>query len=165
MSMVYLLIGGNRGDRIGYLRKAVIEINRKIGNIIRSSSVYETEPYGFKDNCLFLNQCLLAETDLLPLDILKKSKEIESSMGRIRKSGGYESRTIDIDILFYDDIILHETELIIPHPEFHKRNFALIPMSEINPLFVHPLFGKTILNLLQESHDTKKVVKYSETLF
>ena len=72
-------------------------------------------------------------------------------MGRIRKSVKYESRTIDIDILFYDDLIINEIGLIIPHPEFHKRNFALIPMSEINPGFVHPVFGKTVRNLLKES--------------
>ena len=75
MSDVYLLIGGNRGDRIDYLRKAVNKIKQDIGNVIRSSSVYETEPYGFKDECLFLNQCLFVKTSLLPLDILRKSKQ------------------------------------------------------------------------------------------
>jgi 2-amino-4-hydroxy-6-hydroxymethyldihydropteridine diphosphokinase len=162
MSEVYLLIGSNRGDRIDYLRKAVNEIGQNIGNVIRSSSVYETEPYGFKDDCLFLNQCLLITTNLLPLDILSKSKKIESSLGRIRKSEKYESRTIDIDILFYGNLIMSEQGLIVPHPEFHKRNFALIPMSEINPGFVHPVYGKTIRSLLKKSPDSHKVIKYSE---
>ena len=162
MSDVYLLIGGNRGDRIDYLRKAVDKIKLDIGKVSRSSSVYETEPYGFSDECLFLNQCLFVKTSLFPLNILRISKQIESSMGRIRKSAKYESRTIDIDILFYDDLIMNEIGLIIPHPEFHKRNFAMIPMSEINPGFVHPVFGRTVSNLLKKSPDTHKVVKYSD---
>jgi 2-amino-4-hydroxy-6-hydroxymethyldihydropteridine diphosphokinase len=162
MSNVYLLIGGNRGDRINYLERAIDEIKHNIGKIIRSSSVYETEPYGFRDECLFLNQCLLVKTSLFPCDILSKTKQIEKSLGRNRKSGKYESRTMDIDILFYDDLVINEIGLIIPHPEFHNRNFALIPMSEINPGFVHPLFGKTIRDLLKKSPDQHKVVKYSD---
>jgi 2-amino-4-hydroxy-6-hydroxymethyldihydropteridine diphosphokinase len=165
MPGVYLLIGSNRGDRIDYLRKAVDKINQNIGNVIRNSSVYETEPYGFKDDCPFLNQCLLVETGLQPLDILRKSKQIESSLGRKKKSVKYESRTIDIDILFYDDLVIHEISLIIPHKEFHKRNFAMIPMSEINPGFVHPAFGKTVCDLLKKSNDLHKVVKFSDPLF
>jgi 2-amino-4-hydroxy-6-hydroxymethyldihydropteridine diphosphokinase len=144
MSEVYLLIGGNLGDRINYLEKAIDEIKHNIGKIIRSSSVYETEPYGFRDEYPFLNRCLLIETILSPWDILSKTQQIERSLGRIRKSGKYESRTMDIDILFYDDLVIDEIGLIIPHPEFHKRNFALIPMSEISPGFVHPVFGKTM---------------------
>jgi 2-amino-4-hydroxy-6-hydroxymethyldihydropteridine diphosphokinase len=161
MSMVYLLIGGNIGDRSGYLREAITGIKKNIGNIIRSSSVYETEPYGFTDECLFLNQCLLVETDLLPLEIFEITRGIETSLGRIRRAGLYESRTIDIDILFYDDLILKDAGLIIPHPEFHKRKFALVPVSEINPGFIHPLLRKTIKVLLEESTDEHDVVKYS----
>jgi 2-amino-4-hydroxy-6-hydroxymethyldihydropteridine diphosphokinase len=163
MSGVYLLIGGNKGDRLDYLRKAVNRIRQNIGNIIRSSSVYETEPYGFRDKYKFLNQCLLVETYLLPLEILDIIAEIETSLGRIRRAGITQSRTIDIDILFYDDLILNDTGLIIPHPELHKRNFALIPMSEINPGFIHPIFRKSIKNLLEESTDKHQVVKFSDS--
>lgn len=165
MSEVYLLIGGNRGNRIEYLRTAVNKIKEDIGNVILSSSVYETEPYGFEDKCLFLNQCLRIKTSLLPLDVLGKSKQIENSLGRKRTSVKYESRTIDIDILFYEHSIIHETGLVIPHPEFHKRNFALIPMSEIDPGFVHPVFGKTVRKLLKESPDSHNVVKFSDSLY
>jgi 2-amino-4-hydroxy-6-hydroxymethyldihydropteridine diphosphokinase len=164
MSRVYLLIGGNKGDRLGYLKKAIIRIKKNVGRIIQSSSIYETEPYGFNDECLFLNQCLLVDTNLSPLEILKITTGIETSLGRIRRAGKYESRTIDIDILFYDDLILKDARLIIPHPEFHKRNFALIPMSEINPGFIHPLLRKTIKVLLEESTDKHEVVKFSDKI-
>lgn len=164
MSKVYLLIGGNLGDRIDYLQKAVNEIKKNIGNIISSSSVYETEPYGFKDEKQFLNQCLLVETSFSPMDVLQISRKIESSLGRIRKPGKYESRTMDIDILFYNERIINEIDLIIPHPELHKRNFALIPMSEINSGFIHPVLGEKIYNLLKKSPDSHKVVKYSDAL-
>jgi 2-amino-4-hydroxy-6-hydroxymethyldihydropteridine diphosphokinase len=162
MSNVYLLIGGNQGDRLYYLKEAVNQIRKNIGNIIQSSSVYETEPYGFRDECLFLNQCLLVETNYLPRNVLKIAGNIETSLGRIRRSGVYDSRTIDIDILFYDDLILNDFGLIIPHPEFHKRNFALIPMSEIDPGFIHPVIGKNISDLLKESPDQHKVAMFSD---
>lgn len=165
MSKVYLLIGGNRGDRKEYLRKAMDKIKSRIGPIIRISSVYETEPFGFEDKCMFLNQCLLVRTNLLPEDILKEIKQIESSLGRISRAGKYEGRTIDIDILFYDDLVINNKVLIIPHPEFHKRNFALIPMAEINSGFMHPVCKKKIKVLLKNSDDTHKVMKYSDTLF
>jgi len=164
MTSVYLLIGGNKGDRLSYLRKAIIRIKKNVGSIIRSSSVYETEPYGFDDEYLFLNQCLLVETNLLPLELLEIIAGIETSLGRMRKEGLYESRTIDIDILFYNDLILKDARLIIPHPEFHKRNFALIPMSEINPGFIHPVLRKTIKVLLEESTDKHEVLKFSDQI-
>jgi 2-amino-4-hydroxy-6-hydroxymethyldihydropteridine diphosphokinase len=164
MSRVYLLIGGNKGDRLGYLKKAIIRIKKNVGSIIQSSSIYETEPYGFNDECMFLNQCLLVDTNLSPLEILEITAGIETALGRIRRAGKYESRTIDIDILFYDDLILKDASLIIPHPEFHKRNFALIPMSEINPGFIHPLLRKTIKVLLEESTDKHEVVKFSDKI-
>jgi 2-amino-4-hydroxy-6-hydroxymethyldihydropteridine diphosphokinase len=163
MSNVYLLIGGNRGDRLSYLKEAVNRIRQDIGSIILSSSVYETEPYGFKDESMFLNQCLLVETELQPRQILKSITEIETSLGRKKKKGTMQGRTIDIDILFYDDLIIHNKWLIIPHPEFHKRNFAIIPVSEINPGFIHPVFGKKVKDLLEESTDTHKVAKFSGT--
>jgi 2-amino-4-hydroxy-6-hydroxymethyldihydropteridine diphosphokinase len=165
MSNAYLLLGGNRGNRIKNLNKAVDRIRLEIGNIIRISSVYETEPYGFTDEMRFLNLCLLVESDLSPRRILNITSGIETSLGRIRKSVKYESRTLDIDILFYDDLILNDPRLIIPHPELHKRNFALIPMAEIDPQFIHPVFGKSIIRLLEESTDKHEVIKFSNPLF
>ena len=165
MSSAYLLIGGNKGNRLKYLRSAVVLISQRIGNIIRSSSIYATEPYGFRDRQQFLNICVLVETTLSPHSILDIILQIETTLGRKRKPEKYVSRSIDIDILFYDDIMLQEPSLIIPHPELHKRNFTLIPMAEVSPGFIHPVLGKTISKLLEESSDTHKVVLYRDLLF
>lgn len=162
MSLVYLLIGGNNGNRMKYLKSAVEMIAQGTGKVIRTSSVYETEPFGFRAKKQFFNICVLVETELSPHKILEVISEIETSLGRIRKNEKYVSRTIDIDILFYDDIILNDTSLVIPHPEFHKRNFALIPMAEIGPEFIHPKFGKTITRLLEESTDRHKVIRFRD---
>jgi 2-amino-4-hydroxy-6-hydroxymethyldihydropteridine diphosphokinase len=160
MSLVYLLIGGNTGNRMKYLKSAVEMIARGIGKVIRMSSVYETEPFGFNAKKQFFNMCVLVETELSPRRIL----EVITSLGRKRMTEKYVSRTIDIDILFYDDVILNEPFLIIPHPELHKRNFALIPMAEVGPEFIHPVFGKTITRLLEESTDRHKVVRFRDSL-
>jgi 2-amino-4-hydroxy-6-hydroxymethyldihydropteridine diphosphokinase len=165
MSNVYLLVGGNKGNRLKYIKNAIDRIRDGIGNIIRISSFYETEPYGFKDKKQFLNICILVKTELTPHGILEILSGIEISLGRIRKADRYMSRCIDIDILFYDNIILNDTSLIIPHPEFHKRNFALIPMAEISPGFIHPVFGKTISSLLEESTDRHEVVLFHDQVF
>jgi 2-amino-4-hydroxy-6-hydroxymethyldihydropteridine diphosphokinase len=164
MSLVYLLIGGNTGNRMKYLKSAVEMIARGIGKVIRMSSVYETEPFGFNAKKQFFNMCVLVETELSPRRILEVISEIETSLGRKRMTEKYVSRTIDIDILFYDDVILNEPFLIIPHPELHKRNFALIPMAEVGPEFIHPVFGKTITRLLEESTDRHKVVRFRDSL-
>jgi 2-amino-4-hydroxy-6-hydroxymethyldihydropteridine diphosphokinase len=165
MSHVYLLLGGNTGNRMKNLNNAVEMIGYEIGKIIRTSSVYETEPFGFRDKRQFFNMCVLVETELSPQQILKVIPEIEASLGRKRKTEKYVSRTIDLDILFYDDIILNELSLKIPHPEFHKRNFALIPMAEISPEFIHPIIGKTVGRLLEESTDSHRVVRFRDPLF
>jgi len=164
MSLVYLLLGGNTGNRIKYLKSAVEKISDEIGKVIRMSSVYETEPYGFKAKKQFINICILVETNLSPHQVLKVISEIETSLGRKRKTEKYVSRTIDIDVMFYDDIILNERSLIIPHPEFHRRNFALVPMAEIGRDFIHPVFGKTIGTLLEESADRHKVDWFRDPL-
>lgn len=159
MAEVYLLIGGNLGNRFLYLREATQQIKSNIGKILNFSALYETEPFGFTDESQFLNQCLWVETSKSPRDLLKIISSIETSLGRIRTGIKYSSRTIDIDILFYEGMIIEEPGLIIPHPEFHKRNFALIPMSEINPQFIHPVFKKSVQQLLKECDDQHRVVK------
>lgn len=164
MSVVYLLLGGNSGNRMRYLKSAVARIRSEVGRVTRMSSLYETEPYGFRAKQQFYNVCVMVETELSPYEVIKVILAIETSLGRIRKTEKYSSRTIDIDILFYDDIILNEPSLVIPHPEFHKRNFALIPMAEVGPEFIHPVFGKTINRLLEESTDRHEVVRVRDPL-
>ncbi len=161
MSKVFLLLGGNIGNRKENLEKSACLIKKKIGNIIKSSSVYETEPWGFNDNLLFLNQVVYVETELNPYLLISKILEIENSLGRKRSKKQWTSRTIDIDMLFYDDIIINEKELKIPHPLIDKRRFVLVPLAEISENFVHPVKNKTIKELLHICPDKLKVERYN----
>ena len=135
-------------------------ITGQIGNILRKSSIYKTEPWGFDHKDHFLNQCLMVETHQLPHDVLKSLQKIEKHFKRMRHPGLYESRNMDIDILFYNDMILNEENLKIPHPLLHERKFALIPLVEVDPDFIHPVFNKTVSELLKQCADNKRVVLY-----
>lgn len=157
MARIYLLLGGNTGDRVNYLNMARDMISRHIGNIETVSSVYETEPWGFETGSLFLNQLVISNTDLEPEHALEKILKIELQLDRERKEGQYSSRTIDIDILFYEDKVMDENDLIIPHPRLHERRFALEPLAEVVPKMSHPVLGKTISRLLEECPDKLQV--------
>ncbi|MFP3859824.1 MAG: 2-amino-4-hydroxy-6-hydroxymethyldihydropteridine diphosphokinase [Bacteroidales bacterium] len=158
---VYLLLGSNQGNREKYLQDAESMIEERIGSIIKRSSVYETEPWGFNDKRYFLNQVLVVNTDQAPLQILDNINKIESELGRKRThSGHYSNRLIDIDILFYGNQLLSSEELSIPHPLIQERRFVLLPMEEIAPDFEHPQLRKTISLLLKECADQLEVRKY-----
>jgi len=157
MSRVYLSLGSNIGDRKQNISIASGNINDTIGRIISRSSFYETEPWGFNDENFFLNQSIIIKTTLTPETILKELMTIEEMMGRTRKEKRYASRIIDLDILFYDDMIIETPQLIIPHPLLHKRRFVLKPLAEIAPEMIHPVFKKTIHHLLAECDDKMKV--------
>jgi len=135
-------------------------ITGQIGIILRKSSIYETEPWGFDHEDQFLNQCLMVETSQSPHGVLKSLQKIEKHFKRVRNPGLYESRNMDIDILFYDDIILDEENLKIPHPLLHERKFALILLVEVDPDLIHPVFSKTVSELLLQCSDNKMVVLY-----
>lgn len=156
---VYLLTGGNSGDRFKLLEQAKSDISEKIGKIKNESSIYETAPWGFKAEQNFLNQVVEVSTKLTPQKVLEFCLEIENELGRERKSGHYESRTMDIDILFYNDEIINEPGLIIPHPKLHLRRFTLVPLTETEPDFVHPVLKKTLAVLLENCNDNSKVQK------
>lgn len=159
MNHVYLLIGGNIGDRIFHLQKAREEIVTHIGQISSVSSIYQTAPWGNNDQPDFLNQVLLVNTNLDPFQLLNQTLSIEKQMGRVR-DGLNKPRIIDIDILYYNEEKIETAELIIPHPRIHVRRFVLIPMNEINPSYIDPFHQKTIADLLSECKDELEVKAY-----
>jgi 2-amino-4-hydroxy-6-hydroxymethyldihydropteridine diphosphokinase len=144
--IVYLALGTNLGDRLGNLQAAVLALPPAL-IVLKRSSIYETPPWGLTDQPVFLNMVLSGKTQLTPLALLAYLKHLETQLGRL-PSTRYGPRKIDIDILFYDDIILNTPELTIPHPNLHERAFVLVPMMDLAPEFVHPVLGKSIRTLL-----------------
>lgn len=162
---IYLSIGSNLGHRLAQLQEAILLVGARLGEVKTVSNVYESVAWGFEGED-FLNACLALETDQTPDKVLKTILDIESSMGRERKQeGGYVSRTIDIDILYYGSETVSRDHLKIPHPSLHKRKFVLKPLADIAPQFYHPKFNKDTRNLLQECKDTVVVKKTNLILF
>lgn len=158
MNTTYLLIGGNLGNRMAYLQQACQQIEQICGTIIQQSSIYQTAAWGVADQPDFYNQVLQLQTSLQPEILLKEILYIEANMGRVRvKKMG--PRTIDIDILLYENKILNSDSLIIPHPRLSERRFVLVPLHEIAPNITHPYLNKTIHQLLLECKDTLDVYK------
>lgn len=129
------------------------------GEIIKKSSYYETAPWGFSDSRLFLNQVVLFNSVLNAYEFFELTKDVENRLGRTRNGNGYHARTIDIDILFYDDIVLQTNDLVIPHPRIPERRFVLEPLCEINPEFIHPVLMKSMEQLLKECNDPLQVIR------
>jgi 2-amino-4-hydroxy-6-hydroxymethyldihydropteridine diphosphokinase len=159
MNKTYLLTGGNIGDREQYLAMAREWINPECGTITNASSLYETAAWGKTDQPAFLNQALEVHTSLNAKQLIKAILEIEKKMGRTRREK-YGPRLIDIDILFFNDEIYKTLTLEIPHPEMQNRRFVLLPLSEIAPAVIHPVFNKTVLQLLDKCPDELPVKKY-----
>jgi len=159
MKTVFLGIGTNLGEREENLRQAITLIGGHIGIITRVSSVYETEPWGFKSKTTFLNIVVMAETKLTPSGLLGRILMIEAMMGRLREGKVYKSRVIDIDILFFGNRIFENKVLTIPHPKIQDRRFVLVPLSEIAGDLVHPVFKKSIQELLKKCRDKSEVLK------
>lgn len=151
---IYISLGSNKGDRLKNLQDAINLIFEKIGKINIISKVYNSPAFGFEGSD-FLNCCVILETDIAPDEIMLALLEIETSMGRVREANaGYESRTIDLDILFVDEDILETKLLKVPHPELHKRKFVLKPLLEIAPKLTHPTLHKNVADLLETCEDT-----------
>jgi 2-amino-4-hydroxy-6-hydroxymethyldihydropteridine diphosphokinase len=143
---VYIALGTNLGDRHSNLRAALRSLPTAV-TVTEESPVYETPPWGYEDQPAFLNMVVKAETSLEPKPLLTYLKQIETELGR-EKSVRWGPRLIDLDILFYDDRVIHTPPLVIPHPRLHERAFVLVPLADIAPNLKHPVFHKKIRDLL-----------------
>jgi len=158
----YILLGSNRGDRKKMLANARQMIEKQAGRIIDASSIYETTPWGFSDQINFLNQVCLIETELDPYSLLNRLLGIEQIIGRTRAHQGYSARTIDLDILYFDNEVLQSDYLRIPHPRLHERKFTLIPLAELAPEHIHPVLYKSTTQLLSDCSDSSEVFLYQQ---
>jgi len=160
MSGVFILLGGNLGKREEIIKQAINRIAIDAGRIIKRSSIYETESWGFNSELKFLNQVIEIATNLNPKQLLDTVHQIEEQLGRKRNEQQYASRTIDIDILLFRDEQIDEEGLQIPHPRMHQRKFTLIPLEEIAGQVVHPEFQITIKSLNPRCKDDLTVELY-----
>ena len=156
-TIVHIALGTNLGERISNLRSAIAAFPPAV-TVLERSPVYETPPWGLAEQPAFLNMVIKGETRLKPLKLLKFLKRLEANMGRI-PTVRYGPRIIDLDILFYDDLVLDSPGLRIPHPNLHERAFVLVPLSDLSPTLVHPILGKSIRSLLTNVI-TEGIVRY-----
>jgi 2-amino-4-hydroxy-6-hydroxymethyldihydropteridine diphosphokinase len=154
---VYLCIGGNLGEREANLEETRMFIEFNMGDVLEVSSVYESPAWEMQDEPSFLNQVVKISTDLSPDALLAEIEELEEFYGRERKEGQYLSREMDVDILFFDDLIIESEKLIVPHPRMQLRRFVLTPLAEIVPEFVHPVLKITVSELLKNCQDNSVV--------
>jgi len=157
MAKVFFSLGSSLGDRRKTLIGAINSIENHIGSVLKTSNVFETEPWGFQDKNMFLNMAVLVQTKLSPEQILQKSQQIEKLYNRKKTGNNYEARTLDIDIVFYDNLVFDNSFLQIPHKFAHKRIFVLLPIAEIAPDFVHPILKQTISRLLKNCDDKTSI--------
>lgn len=157
---IYLSLGGNLGNTLEIFKNVYPILEKKIGPILQFSSIYQTKAWGNTNQADFLNQVLELMTELTPQELIAELLAIESELGRVRKQQ-WEARIIDLDILFYGDQIVQESNLQIPHPFLPQRKFVLIPLAEIASAFIHPALKKNMSTLESECPDSSEVTKLS----
>lgn len=162
MAIVYLSLGSNKGDRIGYVQQAASLLSADEGiSIVRTSAFYESEPWNMNTKNWFVNAVVEAKTKYSPQELLEVCQRIEKQLGRTsEEKNQYQDRTIDIDILFYNKDIINEENLIIPHKYVHLRAFTLVPMMELNSDFVHPVLHKNIVEMHNDLENPEMVFLY-----
>jgi 2-amino-4-hydroxy-6-hydroxymethyldihydropteridine diphosphokinase len=161
-SGIFLLLGSNEGDREAKLGEAISLIEKSVGPITRQSSMYETAAWGKADQRDFYNQVIEIKSGLEPEKLLAELLSIENRMGRVRTEK-WGPRAIDIDILFYNNVVIDRPDLRIPHPGIPHRRFTLVPLSELSPSLIHPALGKSVSEMLENCKDTLEVRAVSST--
>ena len=161
MNKAYISLGSNKGQRLDFIHEAVVQIQKKIGILTDLSSLHQSPSWGFEGPD-FLNACIGIHTVLTPLDVLQNLLKIERQLGRVRSTKlGYSSRIIDLDLLFFEDQVIDNEGLILPHPRLELRNFILSPMCEIAPDLIHPRLGKSLEDLSRICKDSSTIKKIS----
>ena len=155
---VYLSLGSNLGDRVKNLKEALTVLDGEHLTTKRVSSFFETEPVGYREQPWFLNLAVAAETLLSPQELLRRCLEVERGLGRVRDIQG-GPRTVDIDILLYDNVVARSSALTIPHERLAERRFVLVPLRELEPTARHPITERTVLEMLGDTRDSSRVVK------
>ena len=155
LNQVYISLGSNAGDRAAMLQQAIILL-QQLGEVTTISSIYETTAWGNTDQPSFLNLVLLMQTKQTAINFMQELISIEKKMGRVRNQK-WEARIIDLDILFFNDEVINETDLKVPHPFLHKRKFVLEPLAEIAPHLMHPVLKQQVLQLLEDCADKLSV--------
>ncbi len=161
MKLAAIGLGSNIEPRLEALEKSILWVESLIGKVIQKSKIYESEPWGVLNQSYFLNQVVLVETELNPLEVLQYLKKIEALMGR-EEGERWGPRLIDLDLLFLDREIFHSSELLLPHPRLHERNFVLLPLQEVFSEWVHPTYQMNIRDLLRYCQDEGIVTLYRE---
>lgn len=159
MSIVLISIGSNLGNRVENNNNAICHMSEGLGKVIAQSPLYESKSWGKSSPNDYINSCILLETDLTPHELIEQIHNIENKMGRVRLEK-YSDRIIDIDILLYDNLVIDSEDLIIPHPHMHDRLFVLVPANQIVPNLEHPLFHKSIQQLLLDCEDESNVYPF-----